>query len=403
MAALENILVEEFAPIHLTVDRIGPFQSRLEEFDFTDSEDEPCNLFLMVSKNGRGKTTVLELLVTMMNMLGQTELNEFGFEDLDHGSGRAQWDIRVKLNRDGRKETVLLSLLAGRLGEDTALRVWGEPDLKRIGANAWHRGGFRRLASGRMEAIGSSNEWIKDFTALIGYGIGERQQIFEGDPLTYPTLLYFSAYRDIIPVRDMERSITTPKGWGYYPVHNFAIEGRTWNESLDNLLIWLKWLDDGRFDKAINIVNQRVFHGSSTYLKGVRKDPPEAIIVTENHEYRLDRLSSGEKSLVQMFLRIGAHMTRNTLLLIDEVDVHLHTQWRYRLLYDLKKLAKEYYPGLTIIVTSHAYEIMKAFALELAEDNLHKGGHIIETPEEEAEAERIATKARSVRNGEPQE
>ena len=180
MAVIENILIEEFAPIRLTLDRIGPFQSRLEEFDFTDAEDEPCNLFLMVSKNGRGKTTVLELLVAMMSMLGQTELNEFGFEDLDHGSGRAQWDIRVKLNRNGRKETALLSLLAGRLGEDTTLKVWSESDLKRIGASVWQRGGFRRLASGRMEAIGISNEWIKDFKALISYGIGERQQIFEG-------------------------------------------------------------------------------------------------------------------------------------------------------------------------------------------------------------------------------
>ncbi len=75
MAVIENTLIEEFAPIRLTLDRIGPFQYRLEEFDFTDAEDEPCNLFLMVSKNGRGKTTVLEVLVAMMNMLGRIKRN----------------------------------------------------------------------------------------------------------------------------------------------------------------------------------------------------------------------------------------------------------------------------------------------------------------------------------------
>lgn len=47
----------------------------------------------------------------------------------------------------------------------------------------------------------------------------------------------------------------------------------------------------------------------------------------ETSWHRLDRLSSGEKNLVQLFLRIGAHMTRNTILLIDEFDVHLHIRW----------------------------------------------------------------------------
>lgn len=58
---------------------------------------------------------------------------------------------------------------------------------------------------------------------------------------------------------------------------------------------------------------------------------------------------------------------------------------------------------MTIIVTSHAYEIMKAFALELVEDKLRKGGHIIETPEEEAKAERIVAESRSIDNGESEE
>lgn len=45
-----NILIEEFSSLLLTVDRIGPFQERMEEFDFTDSNDEPCNAYLMISK-----------------------------------------------------------------------------------------------------------------------------------------------------------------------------------------------------------------------------------------------------------------------------------------------------------------------------------------------------------------
>ncbi len=76
-------------------------------------------------------------------------------------------------------------------------------------------------------------------------------------------------------------------------------------------------MDDGRFEKARYLINQQVFDGTTKYLKDVQKDPPEAVVYTSNDEpntHRLDRLSSGEKNLVQLFLRIGSHMTKNTIL-----------------------------------------------------------------------------------------
>ena len=138
----------------------------------------------------------------------------------------------------------------------------------------------------------------------------------------------------------------------------------------------MKWLDDGRFERAVEIVNNRVFEGSSKFLKDVRKQPPEAIIINDGSEHCLNRLSSGEKSLVQLFLRIGAHMTLNTILLIDELEVHLHPNMQHRLLRILKQLAIDN-PGLTIISATHSREILKAFAHEIEEKGLIKGGHII--------------------------
>ena len=50
-----------------------------------------------------------------------------------------------------------------------------------------------------------------------------------------------------------------PRDWNYQPVHVFDIEGQDWRSSLDNLLVWLKWLDDGRFEDAVRAINERVF------------------------------------------------------------------------------------------------------------------------------------------------
>lgn len=100
-------------------------------------------------------------------------------------------------------------------------------------------------------------------------------------------------------------------------------------------------------------------------------------MVNDGYSHRLDRLSSGEKSLVQLYLRTGIHMTRNTILLIDELDVHLHSKWQHDLLNMLKQMAKNH-PCLTIITSSHARELIPAFGHDIPEQGLRKGGHIIE-------------------------
>ena len=385
-----QVLIEEFSPLFLSVDRLGPFQERMEQFDFTDTHNEPCTFYLMASKNGRGKTTIMEILATMMSMLGKEELSTFDYEPFDKEDGRAQWDVRVTLSEGGRRETVVLSLIAGVIGEEVALKPWGESDLASVSAIRWHRFGFRRNPFRRFEMIGSHDDWVLNFNAFINAAMGARLGAFEDNSLALPTLIYFSAYRNIIPLSDAERAIVAPRDWNYRPVHVFDIEGRDWRDSLDNLLVWLKWLDDGRFEKAVEIVNTRVFgEGSEKKLKGVRKEPPEAIFENNGSEHGLYKLSSGEKSLVQLWLRVGAHMTRNTILLIDEPEVHLHRNWVYETLFNLTQLAKDHFPTLTVVIATHSERMMKAFGFEIEEENLRKGGYIIETPEEEEKAQLI--------------
>lgn len=396
-----NVSVELFAPLFLSIDRVGPFQDRMEVFEFTDSNDEPCNVYLMVSKNGRGKTTVMELMAAMMGMLGKVESDGVGIEDLDRGLGRAQWDIKVTLNTGGQKETVILSLVAGLMGEEAALKFWSPDELLTHGATGWHRFGFvRATKGGRTSMVGRSDGWVIDFNALIDSSRGDRLTSFDGDALTCPTLIYFSAYRNIVRLDATERAIVAPRDWNYQPVHVFDIEGQDWRSSLDNLLVWLKWLDDGRFEAAVQAINERVFKvgdpqlDSGKRLKGVRKEPPEAVVVSGAQEHRLDKLSSGEKSLVQLYLRLGAHMTHNTIVLVDEPEVHLHRNLQYETLFELFRLAKKNYPRVSVFMATHSERLMKAFALDQVEENLVKGAYIIETAEEEARAEAISTAAR---------
>jgi hypothetical protein len=68
-----ELLIHEFRPLYLHLDRIGPFQNKVYELDFTDKQNRPCNFFLLTSKNGIGKTIILSTLSCLLNLLGQSE------------------------------------------------------------------------------------------------------------------------------------------------------------------------------------------------------------------------------------------------------------------------------------------------------------------------------------------
>lgn len=424
MALGNFVLLHEFAPIYLTIDRIGPFQDRLEVFDLSDAQGRSSNYFLIFGFNGRGKTHVMELMAHMMGILGQNPdvaPPAFGHEPLDKGRGRAQWDILLRYSTDSiQSRTAVLSIFAGQSESETWLKTWSETELAEFGADEHHRVGVIRTTLGRYQWIGLDDPWSRDFLDWVRHHQGSNLDGFMSSSFGPPTLLYFSAYRDVLPIpREAERAAVSPRDWNYRPLHIFRNEGKEWQESLDNLLVWLAWLDDGRYEAALELINTYVFRGSGKHLAGIDRQKLCAVIdcasetwlnkrsvALENQgderKHRLDQLSSGEKSLLQLFLRIGVHMTANTILLIDEVDAHLHVDWQARIAQRLKELAQNN-PGLSIFLTSHSEEVMKSAAWEYPENGLRKNGFLIETPEEEERAKRIQDEARAFYSHQDQE
>lgn len=400
------LTIYQFQPLALTLEGVGPFRDPYS-FDFTNAEDAPCNFYLMVAANGGGKTTALETMTCLLGMLGASPDNwSFSQEDLDSGRGRAQLDVLLRVHWEGRDRRFVLSLFGGTHSEDLSLKPYLDADQERYAAEEWLRCGFMRTAAGSIKAFASHRRdgFVADFWATFESALGTPPEGFEDSLFHLPTAMYFSAYRDIPPIDgkraqslnellqalgvpgESSRSISQPAHWGYRAAHRFEPHNEYWSYSLDNLLVWLKWLDEKRFERAKDIINKRVFEGTSKELLEIRRDPPEAIVRTgdaEHDHHRLDRLSSGEKNLVQMFLRIGAHMTRHTILLIDEFDVHLHIRWQHRLFNALKDLAGDH-DGVTVIATTHSVEILDQYVnlMNIREEGqevpLTKGGHLIE-------------------------
>jgi hypothetical protein len=191
--------------------------------------------------------------------------------------------------------------------------------------------------------------------------------------MTLPTVLYFHSDRGIRrPPRD-NRAIIRPKSLGYSPAHLFGPDGTSWAESIENLLVWFAWLDDERETLCREIVSDVVFKGAKRLGPVDRNELSIPVETQGGNRHRLDQLSSGERQLVQLAIRIVAHMTGSTIVLIDETEQHLHTVMRRRLINIIKNWAQDR-DGLSFVLTSHQADSMRLLAPITREKGLYKNG-----------------------------
>ncbi len=87
--------------------------------------------------------------------------------------------------------------------------------------------------------------------------------------------------------------------------------------------------------------------------------------------YRIDQLSDGYKTVIAMIMDIAARMAEanphmenplksNAIVMIDEVDLHLHPRWQQKILIDLQKT----FPNAQFIVTTHSPQVLTTVKAE---------------------------------------
>lgn len=422
--------VDCFVPVALHVQGLGPFTDHTQSFWFEDKEHTPTNLYLIVGVNGLGKTTLLECIATLLGLLdGGLRANPPPEPEwlTDHDNARAQLDVLVELSEgDGARRGILSLVLCRVRGlRHPTIFQWLPKDLDDHGCDF-----EARLASYRPN---SSLEWLElafnkagetdDHATELIRGLREHIERARSSPAgndlmapieDAPALLLFTSHRDLLPrVPTEQRAISQPPEWNHSLVRRFDVE-RGWASSLDHLLVWLDYIDGrrppelgrSRFDQARDLLNKHLFLEErglpSKTLLGVNRERLQTVVRVETpnpaggaplrSEHTLDRLSSGEKAFAQILVRLGVHLTRNTIVLIDESDLHLHPRWERGLMWSLKQLAcwsSENDHHLSFIVSSHSTDMITVFNVHKKERGLVKEGFILDddlfTGEEEVE------------------
>ena len=372
---MSNTTILDWKLIRLTLDQIGPFQEAMQSFDFVEGappEDEkprPANLYMLLAKNGAGKTTILESIHGLFGRLAAPPVGRF--TDL-RNTGRVQADFRVRWRRDRREETVLLSMW---LGSNDPLLTPDTVNLEDVTADTeWVRIALDRNVGGTFLMDGSSPAGIEIWRD-IREQIGAAPTALMGASQGLPTVLFFPADRTVFPPREAS-GVERPLSWGYQPAQTFSADGPEWRNSIDNLLVWLDWLGDDRLEQLLEFVNPKLFLTTDKALNKPQRETLMASVTTPNGPHPLSGLSHGERALLQLFVRTACHMTRNTIVLIDEIETHLHTTWMNRMFQALKVLVGD--SRLSVIFSTHNRELIEVFDHMRPEPNLAKGGYLIE-------------------------
>ena len=369
----ESLRPTEFSLVGLSLLDVGPLRGGTT-ISLLDDRCDPTNIFLVMGPNGAGKTTVLEAIYTAMSLLAAKEHSRSLLESLGERGG-IQLDVLVRLDNGQRSSMRLLSIVAGRPGR---LRVWTREELLAHDAEGTQIA-LEFAAAGQdgpvMLRPDRSDAEALSFLEGIGASIGEPLLSLFGGSINLPTVLYFPSDRGIRRPPTTGRAIVKPSAYEYRPAHRFGLDGTDWGESIENLLVWFTWLDPKLEESCRDTVNDLVFRGVK-HLRPVVRQTLEVPVETAHDTHRLDQLSSGERQLVQLVVRVAAHMTGSTIVLIDEMEQHLHTVMRRRLVNMVKDWARTL-ETISFIMTSHQVDSMRMLAPRTPEPGLRKNGCLV--------------------------
>lgn len=377
--------ISDWRLIGLELDNLGPFRQGSKRFDFYGVDHEgrdpreagPANLYMLLAANAHGKTTILDTIYSLFGMLNEPATGRFATLSAE---GRAQLDIRSTWTIEERTQTVLLSIWTG---QEYPLQQWDAEKLEHDAqAGVWAKLGLKTTVNGIV---------MLEQTDDLGRRLFDNIHALRGEPPSelfglsqlMPSVLYFPADRRVVPPSE-KQAVTRPDGWGYQPAQFFGSDGPDWGSSIDNVLVWLEWLavrgkegGDRRVDELLAFVNELIFRDDSTKeILSPNRELLKTFVRTAHGNHGLSALSHGERAILQIITRVLTHMTTNTVVLIDEIDIHLHSRWMNRMFEAIKSLLRRY-PALSVILTTHNRELIEVYDFDTKEDQLVKGGYII--------------------------
>ncbi|MCP1519542.1 putative ATP-binding protein involved in virulence [Pseudomonas migulae] len=328
----------------------------------------PSNVTVLVGNNGAGKTTILKSMATSLSWLVARIRTEKG-----SGSYLAEEDIR-----NGTSSGVIFIAVVDR---SRIRSIHSDADIEEV-VFTW---GIARAKQGRKSAVHSS---LADASRLADLF---RNELTADDKASLPLIAYYPVERSVleIPLK-IKTKHTFDQLDGYDNALNRGVDFRRFfewfreREDSENETgvsetalaeiskkfgndseIWktLSQLKASSRDRQLTAVRSAIaaFMPGFSNLRVQRKPRLHMAIDKDGVTLNVSQLSQGEKSMMALVGDIARRLAMmnqsldnplegDGIVLIDEVDLHLHPKWQRSLIRQLS----ETFPNCQFVLTTHS-------------------------------------------------
>ena len=316
---------------------------------------------VIVGENGKGKTAILDALAISL----EPYLRAFGCK----GRNMSERDVRRIKDAGDEKASRILRM---KSKYPVSIKVDGERDGV---AFTWSR----ELKSERGRTTSNNAKELADYGKELYAGINS----VNDEKIILPVLAYYGTSRMWNDSKLLHRSkkVDLPRSVGYEECIEPSSSYNTFGQ-------WFKYamLSAAEFDRAAKEIGDEKENPYATVLRAVRQAVTACLksmgwtdisfsfamqdIVLSHPdmgELTIDVLSDGARSVISMAADLAYRMVRLNpdlgsraaldtpgVVLIDEVDMHLHPSWQQTVLYDLQ----EAFPKVQFIVTTHSPQVL---------------------------------------------
>jgi predicted ATP-binding protein involved in virulence len=326
-----------------------------KKISFCDSDGKVNELTLIVGNNGSGKSSLLQAIVAMIapltrNNFDVSKIDWSGFEYRFIQSGRLPLYIQSKIEfaEYELEETFNFAERLNKFGDKSGfpnknkeVTIWFDYDRKRGIARGQGDGNFFQFFG---------HQYAKKLTAFEP----NKSKLFEkvGNIYWYTEQRTSYNINDIfdnqIPQIESIRSFLASA----YSFHIAVTEKK-------------RQLEKGEFDfyeqlsKLYSTVfTDRKFVGSAPRFDVFEKSPvPDFFLSDGQNQYELSEMSAGERAIFPILMDFARYNINNSIIIIDEIELHLHAPLQQALVRALPKLGN----NNQFILTTHSDTVANMF------------------------------------------
>lgn len=308
------------------------------------------NLNILMGNNGTGKTSLLE---AFRILIGSLYLAFDKYREKIEMPGIIKDDIRLKTVSNSLEPQIPTSVSANAVVDEVFLHASVQPyqlfDNKEI---TWLRS---------METFGGKTT-TRDAKEMFAVSKSIQEAVRRGDEINIPLVAYFSTDRYKKERRDTDISKAGSRMRGYFN----ALDTTT-NTKFFLDLYYTETLDEIQNNIAsplLAAVNASVRRCLDCQTMRYNLKSQELLMVYDNGDIMpFNLLSDGIRCTLAMVMEIAfrcyllnPHLGENApvmtkgVVLVDEIDLHLHPSWQLHILNDLRAA----FPEIQFIVTTHA-------------------------------------------------